>query len=161
MTVPCYYFKYQISNYYLPSATTVFISLFAAKHKNKFTFQSPVAAVCTDTLNSPVLEINSCCNVQNPILKLHYLISLQKLLTPPPHKKSRRKKPQPGLYKNRHYSPTNTLRHSRTESAPCNAAYVSFGSEGLQKRHVLSSLCIYVSCKIIIINNINYFPLQH
>jgi len=31
--LPCYYFKYQISNYYLPSATTVFTSLFATTHK--------------------------------------------------------------------------------------------------------------------------------
>jgi len=46
--VPCYYFKYQISNYYLPSATTVFTSLFAANHKNNFTVQRLGAAVRTE-----------------------------------------------------------------------------------------------------------------
>jgi hypothetical protein len=86
----CYYFKHQISNYYLPSATTVFTSLFATDHKNKFTVQRPIPAVYTATLNSLLLEINSRCNVQNPIFKLHYLIFYRNSY--PTNKKKQKKK---------------------------------------------------------------------
>jgi len=83
MTVRCFYFKYKKSDYYLPSAATIFTLLFATNHKNKFTIQRPVAAVCTATLNSMLLEINSWCNVQNPIFKLQYLFIFIETLIPP------------------------------------------------------------------------------
>jgi hypothetical protein len=90
--VPCYYLKYHISNYYLPSATTAFTSMFVTNHKNKFTIQRLVATVCTATLNPLVPEINSWCNIQNPIFKLYYLIFYGNSY-PSPNKKVEGKNP--------------------------------------------------------------------
>jgi hypothetical protein len=98
MTVPCYYFKYQISNCYLPSVTTVFTSLFATNCKNKFTAHRLVTTVCTATLHSLGLEINSWCNMQNPIFKLHYLIFIE--LLSPLIKKGEGKNPNQGCTRN-------------------------------------------------------------
>lgn len=83
-------------------------------------------------------------------------------LPPPPHAKKKQKEKTPTrMYKNRQNSQTHTLRHSGTEPAPCNAVYELFGAEVLQKLHILSTLCFYVSHMIPITININYFPTQH
>lgn len=77
MTVHCYYFKYQISNYYLPSATTVFTSLFATNHKNKFTVHRLVTTVhchtapCTATLHCALTHCNVYCHTALCTATLH------------------------------------------------------------------------------------------